>query len=195
MFTVSPCAAGCGRAAISGSNICYTHQANPEQEILRITQYIAQNKSIKDISVAGMRFENIDFSRRQFYGCNFREAVFLKCILSETSMRMSFFDFADFDACDFSKSDLQFLSFAGARFRSCIFDGSELVHVNFIGASVSGTSFNNSNLYNSRFINAELEKSQFIDCNLKKTWFIGARQNEIEFKSSNTAEAVFEMEE
>ena len=195
MFTLSPCAAGCGRPAISGSNICFIHQAHPEDETRRINEYISQNNPIKDIVVTGMRFENTDFSGRQFFGCNFREASFSNCVLSKTFMRLCFFDFAEFNGCDFSKSDLQFLSFAGARFRNCTFEGSELVHLNFIGASIFGISFSNSNLYNTRFINADIAHSKFIDCNLKKTFFIRARQKELVFKSSNTAEAVFEMEE
>jgi uncharacterized protein YjbI with pentapeptide repeats len=195
MFTVTPCAAGCGRPAILGSNICFVHSANPELETLRITEYITERNVIKDLNAPGMYFESIDFSDRHFYGCNFREASFSMCVFSGSVMRMSFFDFADFKNCDFSKSDIQFLSFGGARFRDCTFEGSELVHINFGGASLYETTFNNSNLYNSRFINADIERSDFIDCNLKKTYFIGARQEGVSFKSSNTAEAVFEMGE
>jgi hypothetical protein len=49
-------------------------------------------------------------------------------------------------------------------------------------------------LYNSRFIGAEMEYSDFIDCNTKKTYFVKTKQEGISFKSSNTAEAVFELE-
>jgi uncharacterized protein YjbI with pentapeptide repeats len=195
MFTISPCAAGCGRPAITGSNICFIHQANPEQETRRISELIITMDIVKDLNASGMRFENIDFSRRRFYGCNFREASFSKCVLSETVMRLSLFEFATFYQCEFSKTDLQFLSFAGARIRNCSFEGSELAHVNFVGAAVSDTVFNNSDLYNSRFINADLEASGFVNCNLKRTYFISARQQAISFKASNTAEAVFELEE
>jgi uncharacterized protein YjbI with pentapeptide repeats len=114
MFTISPCAAGCGRSAISGSNICFVHQANQEQEIKRIENYIAGEKTIKDLNAAGIRFTEVDFSGRRFFGCNFKEASFSKCIFSDTVMRMCFFFFFYFFECDFFAMDLQFLFFFGA---------------------------------------------------------------------------------
>ncbi|MCL2270594.1 MAG: pentapeptide repeat-containing protein [Treponema sp.] len=195
VFAINPCAAGCGRPAINGSNICFLHQANQEQETQRIVASITESSTVKDMCVIGMRFTDVDFSNRRYYGCNFREAVFSKCLFTGSLMRMCFFDFAEFTDCDFSKSDLQFLSFAGARISNSLFEESELVHANFLGAAVSGTSFNHSNLYNSRFINAQLEKSEFVNCNLKRVYFINASQKDTNFKASNTAEAIHEMEE
>ncbi len=195
MFKINPCAAGCGRPAVTGYNLCFIHLANPEQEYKRICEFIEENKSIKDVCISGVRFENTDFSAHQIFGCNFREASFIHCNFTGVVTRMSFFDFATFNDCDFSKSDLQFASFAGTRVNNCTFEGSEIVHVNFEGAAIAGSRFDNSNLYNSRFISADLEKTTFINCNLKQVYFISAKQKDIFFKSSNTAEAVFEMEE
>ena len=192
MFTNKPCAAGCGRPAITGVNLCFVHQANPEQENLRIRDYIQGKKIIKDLVVFGMRFEKYDFSGLHFYGCNFKNVSFINCNFSGVKVRMCFFDFANFSNCNFSKTDIQFVSFAGASFNTCNFSGSELVHVNYEGASILDSIFDNSNLYNSRFISAELDKTSFVNCNLKRTYFASAKQSEINFKSSNTAEAVFD---
>jgi hypothetical protein len=38
-----------------------------------------------------------------------------------------------------------------------------------------------------------MDRSDLINCNVKKTYFIKVQQEGISFKSSNTAEAVFEM--
>ncbi|MCL2230281.1 MAG: pentapeptide repeat-containing protein [Treponema sp.] len=195
MFIINPCAAGCGRPAITGYNLCFVHQANPEQEYIRICTYIETHETIKDLSVCGMRFENADFSKHHFYGCNFKDSVFINCKFSHIKCRMSFFDFAEFTDCDFTESDIQFVSFAGGVFNNCTFEGAEVVHVNFEGATISGTSFNNSNLYNSRFISADLAKTTFVNCNLKRVFYASAKQENVIFKSSNTAEAVFEMED
>ena len=195
MFKINPCAAGCGRPAITGYNLCSIHLANPEQEYRRICEFVEGNKSIKDFSISGVRFENTDFSLHNFYGCNFRDATFIHCKFSGVMVRMSFFDFASFTDCDFSKSDLQFVSFAGTRVNNCSFEDSEIVHVNFEGATIADSYFDNSNLYNSRFFSADLERTTFVNCNLKQVYYISAKQKNILFKSSNTAEAVFEMEE
>jgi uncharacterized protein YjbI with pentapeptide repeats len=194
MFKIIPCVAGCGSAAITGSNLCFKHQANPELECRRIVEYIMNNTRIENLCVEGMNFNDVDFSERRFYGCNFRNTTFLNCKLTGIDLMMSFFDFSNFSNCDLSKSDIQFSSFAGAVFHDCKFEDCELVHLNFEGITAGKTSFSNSNLYNSRFINSELADSKFINCNLKRVFFADARIGDCNFKSSNTAEAVYEGE-
>jgi len=195
MFTNKPCAAGCGRPAITGYNLCFVHLANPEREYLRICSYIEENNIIRDLTVSGMQFEDTDFSNHHFYGCNFKDTSFNKCNFSGMKIRMSFFDFSGFIKCDFTGTDSQFISFAGSNFHNCDFSNSELIHVNFEGTTIINSAFDNSNLYNSRFISADLTNITFIDCNLKRVYFASAKQNGVVFKASNTAEAVFETEE
>lgn len=195
MFTYNTCAAGCGRPAISGSTLCAVHSANPEADAAKLGEYMIQQKIVRDISAQGLHFINLDFSLHQFYGCNFSGARFSSCIFSGVVMRMSFFDFAAFFSCDFSAGDLQFLSLAGASIQDCNFEGSELVNINFGGAEISGSTFNKTNLYNSRFVSASIIQSDFIDCNLKRTNFVNTTREVISYKSSNTAEAIFEMKE
>ncbi|MDR3171635.1 MAG: pentapeptide repeat-containing protein [Treponema sp.] len=195
MFTLTLCAAGCGRAAITGSQLCAIHAADPEREAARIGDWIQSQDIINDLSAPGLHFENLDFSYRRLYGCNFKGVTFSQCIFIEAFIRLSFFDFASFIDCDFTESDLQFLSFAGSRLKNCTFAKSELVHLNYGGAVISNCTFNHSNLYNSRFIDADIENSDFINCNIKSTNFIKTRREGVSFKASNTAEAVFELDQ
>jgi uncharacterized protein YjbI with pentapeptide repeats len=195
MFVITPCAAGCGRPAISGSNTCAIHAANPALEVERIGDYITRREQVKNISACGLHFEGMDFSKRKFYGCNFSGASFTMCLFTQTLMRMVFFDFTVFNHCDFSGSNLEFLSFGGSTLRNCTFEGSELVRINYGGSVISDSTFNNSNLYNSRFIDADITDSDFEDCNLKRAYFFKTRQERVNFKFSNTAEAIFEIKD
>jgi len=195
MFTLSPCAAGCGRTAISGSHLCATHSASAEEEAKRIGAYITEKKTIKDLSAPGLNFISADFSGREFYGCNFMGSSFYMCGFSGAIMRNCYFDYADFVDCDFRRGDLQFLSFAGSSVRSCTFENSELLHLNFCGADIVDTVFDKSDLYNSRFIGASIKDCNFIDCNVKKVFLIDAKHSGLSFKSSNTAEIIHQQDE
>jgi uncharacterized protein YjbI with pentapeptide repeats len=194
MFSNDPCAAGCGRAAITGARLCAVHTVSPVNEAARVGAYISSQRSIRDLNAAGLHFESVDFSHRQFFECNFEYASFNMCLFTGSRMRMSFFAFCQFENCDFSRSDLQYLNFAGSGLLNCTFESSELVHLNYNGCGIRGCTFNNSNLYHSRFINADIFMSDFVDCNLKKTNFFRIKQESVSFKSSNTAEAIFFME-
>lgn len=195
MFSVVSCAAGCGRPAITGSALCAAHSANPEAESLRLGEFITQKKVVRNICAQGLHFKEIDFSHRQFYACNFSGARFYKCLFAGAVMRMSFFDFSVLSSCDFSAGDFQFLSMAGTVITDCTFEGSELVNINFNGSVIADSVFNQTNLYNSRFISAGIARSDFVDCNLKRTNFVNTSRENISYKSSNTAEAIFDMEE
>lgn len=195
MFSFNPCAAGCGRPAITGSALCGVHSANPEADAKRLAEYIITHKVVRDITAQGLQFKELDFSHHQFYGCNFSETSFYKCVFTGAVMRMTFFDFSTLASCGFSAGDLQFLSMAGAVITDCDFKGSELVNINFNGAVITGSVFNQTNLYNSRFVGAGIAQSNFIDCNLKRTNFLKSLRENISYKLSNTAEAIFEMEE
>jgi len=86
MFVLNSCAAGCGRPAITGSALCAIHSANSHDDALRLTEFILNEKYVKDISAQGLHFEGVDFSKRQFYGCNFSGATFSMCLFTETEM-------------------------------------------------------------------------------------------------------------
>jgi hypothetical protein len=195
MFKKTPCAAGCGNGAISGSELCGLHCAEPRKEAYRIASYILGQNTIRDLNAAHLRFEDNNFSSKQFYGCNFIESYFKNGLFSGSFMRMVFFDGSVFVDCDFSNSDLQFLSFGNCVFENCKFNDSELIHLNFNATSFSRSSFDHSNLYNSRFNMAKLEQTSIEDCNLKNVYFFNFEQTDVSFRYSNTKDAFFEMED
>ena len=108
MVTLVPCAAGCGRKALTGSPVCAVHAADPKKEVHRIGEYITQREIIKDINASGLSFENMDFSHRQFFGCYFGGASFSTCSFAESFIRMSFFDFSRFETCNFATAIYSF---------------------------------------------------------------------------------------
>jgi uncharacterized protein YjbI with pentapeptide repeats len=201
MFTFIPCAAGCGRPAITGSNVCAVHSANTQAASARIIQYISEQKTVTDLNAQYLHFDDADFSGCRFYGCTFQNAVFFRCSFASSFMRLCFFDFAKFTKCSFEKSDLAFVSFAGADIRHSTFQSSEIQSVNYGGCTISHVVFDNSNLYNSRFIEADIADTSIIDCNIKRVYFIntgrpkGKLPASVTIKSCNNAEAVFTMEQ
>lgn len=194
MFEFVNCAAGCGNSAISGSELCGLHCADPDAESMRLAACIMKDNVVYDLNAARLRFQNKDFSRHEFYGCNFMESVFTSCYFTGCMMRMDIFDMSQFIDCDFTKSDLRSVSFGGCLFQNCNFQDSELSHLNFCGAKIENSLYSHSNLYNSRFNGAHIIDTKMDDCNLKKTFFINSYQENSSFKSSNTAEAVFELD-
>jgi hypothetical protein len=110
MFTLQPCAAGCGRPAITGSPVCAVHSPNPRGEAERIGLYIGGQKTVKNLNAQGLHFEGINFSGHQFYGCDFIGASFTSCRFDGVFMRTLFFDFSTFTDCEFSRGDFQYLS-------------------------------------------------------------------------------------
>lgn len=160
-----------------------------------MTDLIMSLDSVKNLNLAGLRFQALDFSGKKFYACSFSGAVFKNMVFSACLLRMCFFDFCDMDSCDFSGLDAQFCSFAGARMINGSFENSELVHNNFCGIRTLSCTFNYSNLYNSRFILAEFDRTDFVDCNMKKAFFIKNVETEVSWKLSNTEEAIRELEE
>ncbi|MDR2110706.1 MAG: hypothetical protein LBP32_05305, partial [Spirochaetaceae bacterium] len=62
MFTMVPCAAGCGRTAVTGSLACAVHVADRKKEAARLTGYILERRIVKDLNAAGLHFDSVDFS-------------------------------------------------------------------------------------------------------------------------------------
>ena len=193
MYIFTPCAAGCGMPAIHGSALCASHQVARLDEERRIKEFIINTKTINDLNAQGLHFRKMDFSGCQIFESSFSGAVFDNCIFNNTRMRLVFFDFTTFNSCEFINVDFHFLSFGGAAIEHCRFDNSELVDINFGGANIIDTEFCNNNLYNSRFIESKISKTSIVNCNVKRVNFCKSRQDELVFKTSNTAEAIFDM--
>ncbi|MDR0382891.1 MAG: pentapeptide repeat-containing protein, partial [Spirochaetaceae bacterium] len=194
MFKNVPCVAGCGNAAVSGSDLCGLHCVDPQKEAARISENILSLNNVCDLSAGYLRFKNKDFSSKHFSGCNFTESYFESCAFNGSTFRMTFFDASVFIDCDFSNSDMEFVSFGLCVFENCKFNDSELIHLNFNGATISQCSFDHSDLYSSRFNMAKIARTTIADCNVKNVFFINCGQDDVSFKSSNTKDAFFELE-
>jgi uncharacterized protein YjbI with pentapeptide repeats len=195
VFSFTPCAAGCGRTAISGSTLCALHSLEPAEESRRLATEIEGRERSSDLSISHLVFENMNATGKILTGINGFQTTFRNCDFSGAYIRTCFFDFAAFTGCKFRDCDMLFMSFAGAAFTDCDFTNSELCHANFGGCIISNSVFNQSDLFNSRFIDARIKKGSFEDCNLKHCYFIDAVLDDCTFKASNTAEAVFTWED
>jgi uncharacterized protein YjbI with pentapeptide repeats len=195
MYTIVPCAAGCGQPATTGSVLCGDHCANRAAESARITEFILRSNPVRNLSAGRLEFHDVDFSGWHFNEASFVKSIFMNCKFNKCVWHTVFFDFAVLDNCDFCESNMDFSSFGGARITGCQFSKSELTNLNFIGAKISDCDFSESNLYNSRFIAAEMQKVLMVDCNVKKVFFINTDTTDVNFRLSNSREAVFEMED
>ena len=185
---------GCDATALSGEMHCATHYSDCTGYTDRVLAGIEGMDTIKNLNIAGLRFQAMDFSGKKFYSCSFSRGIFKNVTFSGCVFRMCFFDFCDMDSCDFSGIDAQFCSFAGSRMLNGSFENSELIHNNFDGIRASSCTFNYSNLYNSRFIMAEFDKTDFMDCNMKKAFFVGINEKDVSWKFSNVEEAIRDLE-
>jgi uncharacterized protein YjbI with pentapeptide repeats len=194
MFKLRLCAAGCGQTAISGSELCGEHVLDPPAEALRIAGYIRENAVIRDICGGRLRYVDVDFSDKQFYGCDFFHSFFINCNFKNAIVRTSVFDFSAFIDCDCRDMKLDFVTMAGTKLRNTSFKGSDMRQLNFCGASIHNCDLSETDLYNSRFIMANIRGTNISDSNLKKVSFVAAEIEDVNFKFSSTNEAVFENE-
>jgi len=195
MFDVRRCSIpDCDRNALEGSDFCAAHVPKLEFFTSSMLESLKAMDSIKNMNMAGLRFEGADLSAKKFYACSFSRSALKNMIFANCVFRMCFFDFASADSCDFSGIDAQFCSFAGTYFLNSSFEQSELVHNNFDGANMTDCTFNYSNLYNSRFIMSEFERTDFIDCNLKRSYIIPSKEIDVSWRLSNTEEAIRELD-
>ena len=173
------------------AGFCLEHDPHAEETVNAIFTYIQNNNKIIGINMSGVRFENIDFTDKKFYGCNLQKCSFINVHSEFCRMRMSMLDFSIFGDCNMLNSNMQFTSFAGCSFSHVLWTNSDLVHNNFSGIIAQQSSFDDSDLYNSRFIRAKLINTSIRNCNIKKTFFYDAVFDNVSFKQSNTREAVF----
>ena len=185
---------GCDATALSDETHCAAHCSDGEAYTERVLASLEGVDTVKNLNIAGLRFQATDFSGKKFYSCSFSRGMFKNVTFSGCVFRMCFFDFCDMDSCDFSGIDAQFCSFAGSRMLNGSFENSELIHNNFDGIRASSCTFNYSNLYNSRFIMAEFDKTDFIDCNMKKAFFVMTSEKDVSWKFSNVEEAIRDLE-
>ena len=194
MYSFTSCTVNdCNTTALSGSDFCVLHLSDAANHIKAVYETIRQQKTIKNINLAGVPLDGWILKQRQFFGCSFAGAQLNNIDWSDSVFRMCFFDFCTIKNAQFCRIDAQFCSFAGAAISDTTFIGSELVHNNFNGVHTVRCNFSNSSLYNTRFIKSQLAETDFIDCDLKKTFFLDISQTSVNWKFSNTQEAYFEL--
>lgn len=170
---------------------CLDHSPNPGAAKQAILDYIMKNETIVGLNASGLMFQDLDFSNKRFYGCNFSHCTFTNIHSQNFRSRMNFWDFAIFNDCNLIKSNMLFNSFAGCTFNHTLFTASELVQCNFNGAKCFQSSFDDSDLLNSKFIKSNLVDTSFRNCNLKRADFFTSTRSNVSFKMSNTREARF----
>lgn len=203
MYTLNKCLVhSCDNIALSvisdggviqdSPGYCLNHIPNPGMAREMIVRFIETHDRIIGLNAAGVFFDDMDFTGKRFYGCNFEKCTFKNVHSEGFRARMTMFDLSQLDVCTLLNANIQFCSFGGAKFSHTLFTGSDLVQNNFNGVRSFQCSFDNSNLYNSRFIKSTLVNTSFRDCNIKKTMFVDSERENVSFKKSNTLEAVFD---
>lgn len=173
-------------------NYCLDHIPNPGKAMNDIYGYISTHDKIIGLTACGMIFKDIDFSNKQFIGCNFFHCTFTGINSEQTVFRLCIFDYAAINDCNMTHINTLFSSFSGCTFSHTLFTSSDMIQTNFNGIKAFQTSFDDSDLYNSRFILSQLVDTSFRNCNLKKTEFFDSIRTNVSFKMSNTREALFD---
>ena len=176
---------------VSTDSFCLEHHPDLEAYKFELVNHIKNHDKIIGLSAYGLKFENLDFSGKKFYGCNLQHCIFSNIHTENFRSRISSYDFSIFSDCNLIASNLQFISLAGAKFSHVLFTNSDLVQNNFCGIQAYQSSFDDSDLYNSRFIRANLIDTSFRNCNIKRTNFAEIQHTNVSFKLSNTREAIF----
>lgn len=171
---------------------CLDHTPNPGKAKEDIYKYILTHDKIVGLKACGLLFENIDFTKKKFYGCNFTNCTFINIHSSEIVLKMCILDYAIFNDCSIINSNILFNSLSGSTLSHSILTSSDLIQNNFNGIKAYQSSFDDSDLYNSRFIMASLVDTSFRNCNLKRTHFNNSERTNVSFKMSNTREAIFD---
>lgn len=193
MFAPRPCIKkGCNRPALSGSSGCIVHTADAAAHVAGILGPDGGGRVLRDLDLAGIRLEDSNLAGAEITGCRLTAATFVRVTFASARIHLSFLDRATFEDCDFSGAVMQNSVFAGSRLVGCGFQDSEIIQVNFLGIQGTRIRFDHSNLYGSRFIGAVLESVSMRDCNLTRTFFDPVHRDGVDFRSSNTAEAVFQ---
>ena len=114
MFTENPCLVRhCRNNALSTfdengnlteeKSYCLDHIPDPGKLKQDIYNYIKNNNKIIGLCASGLIFQDIDFSNKEFYGCNFHRCTFTNIHSEKVLTHMCIFDFAVFNDCSFIK--------------------------------------------------------------------------------------------
>ena len=169
MFSAQICShPGCNSYVSPPFDTCFHHSDSRERKIIlgNLEKILSQKKNIKDITIVGGDFENVNVRER-------------RCI---------------FINCRFDNLEASYSIFSGSDLRGCSFTGSSMVNCNFMGIDSVGNDFSHSDLYFSNFSMSKIFNTSFDDCNLKRVNFRASAIKNVSFRYSNPEEAFFKDE-
>ncbi len=197
MFSAQICShPGCNSYVSPPFDTCFHHSDSQERKIIlgNLEKILSQKKNIKDITIVGGDFENVNVRERRLTASNFAFSTFTGCDFSSCDMYTCFFDMCIFINCRFDNLEASYSIFSGSDLRGCSFTGSSLINCNFMGIDSVGNDFSHSDLYFSNFSMSKIFNTSFDDCNLKRVNFRASAIKNVSFRYSNPEEAFFKDE-
>ena len=127
------------------------------------------------------RFDNVDFTNRNFETAEYENCSFHHCDLSNTNLSGATFSECDFVNCNLSLAKLGQTGFREVQFRECKMLG---LHFEDCNQFLFAVSFENCVLNLSLFNKLKLPKTKFIRCNLHEVDFSEAENKQMAAKKT-----------
>lgn len=157
-----------------------------------VSRLVRDTRIIRNIDFRGLELRDMVLEDKVFWLCNLSRLRLHRVRLQNVKIRMSFFDFGEFERCQAVRCDIRNSVFAGSRFVACRVEETLMHRDNFVGIEASDTLFLASDLYVSDFTAARLERVTFRDCNVKRVGFRRTLLSRTDFPASNPQEAYME---
>ena len=170
MFTSQICShPGCKSYVSAPFGTCFHHSGSKEKEIIleSLRKTLSSRTTVRDVSIIGGDFENLDISGKSIWASNFSFSTFRSCDFSSSRISTSFFDMCIFIDCVFSELSARYCVFSGSRITRCSFAMSTMFNCNLIGLDCLDNDFSSSDLYFSNFSMSRIENTKFEEKGVK----------------------------
>jgi uncharacterized protein YjbI with pentapeptide repeats len=154
-----------------------------------VKELVRTTRVIRNVDFEGLELADMVLEDKGFWLCNLPRIRMHRVRMHNVKVRLSFFDFGDFERCQVVGCDIRNSVFAGSRLAACRVEESNLHRVSFVGVDMRECLFLASDLYASRFTSSRIEGVTYRDCNLKRVQFRRAVLSRTDFPSSNPREA------
>jgi uncharacterized protein YjbI with pentapeptide repeats len=154
-----------------------------------VQELVRTSRIIRGVDFSGLELADLVLEDKVFWLCNLPGIRMRRVRLHNVKVRLSFFDFGEFERCQVVGCDIRNSVFAGSRLTACRVEESNLHRVSFVGVDIRESLFLASDLYASRFTSSRVEGVTFRDCNLKRVQFRRALVIRTDFPASNPREA------
>ena len=111
MFSAQICShPGCNSYVSPPFDTCFHHSDSRERKIIlgNLEKILSQKKNIKDITIVGGDFENVNVRERRLTASNFAFSTFTGCDFSSCDMYTCFFDMCIFINCRFDNLEASY---------------------------------------------------------------------------------------